>query len=155
MPRPQKPQNSPSLSTPRLAAALLLAAALACLAGCGENVPKNLVTGKVTLEGKPVSGQVVFLAADGKEYTALITGAGGYSIANAPAGEARVMVRAVGGAAPQAAPPRDGGDVKMPPTTTPGGEQGAAPPAKYASPDTGLKVNVTGGKQTFDITLNP
>jgi hypothetical protein len=111
------------------------------------------VKGKVTLNGQPVSGDVIFIstAADKKELKTTIALNGDYSIPNPAKGEYQVLVKGMGmGTA-------IGGDKnKMSdPSGGSGSLKGQEPPAKYAKPDNGLpKVNVTGGEQTHNIELS-
>jgi len=133
----------------RAARSLGLVLALASLvwaAGCGGSKGKNEVTGKVTLDGQPVVGNVVFVGSDGKEVMALIRPDGTYTIPEPPMGEVKIKVIGLVGLAPpgqgSAAAPAAGA-----------GASGVAPPEKYASADNGLTFNVTGGKQTKDLPL--
>jgi hypothetical protein len=58
--------------------------------GCGPG--KSTVTGKVTLDGKPLSaGTIVFIPARGPAVSAEVKG-GQYSVAGVPNGEAKVTV---------------------------------------------------------------
>jgi hypothetical protein len=128
---------------------LLLFAALACLTGCpggGPGDAKNSVSGKVTLNGQPVSGMVGFIGSDGKEVPAPIKPDGTYIVDNPPTGDVKVVVRGMQGPSlPKGVTMQDMG-----------GPQGVQPPPKYASPATsGLTFNVTGGKQNYNIELTP
>ncbi len=134
-------------------AALWLLPLLVCAAGCGS--PK--ISGKVTYKGEPLHmGLVVFTAADGWSGTAQINEDGSYSIANVPAGTAKVAVDSFGESANLPARgkvmrrPRD--EHSPPPPDS--GPAGVKIPAKYNKADTsGLTVEVTGGKQTYNIEL--
>jgi len=126
---------------------LCLVAALSFLVlttGCPGGKKKNEVTGKVTLDGKAVAGTVVFIGSDGKELMTLIRPDGSYTIVDPPAGEVKIKITGPLGIA---APGKDQAPAVG------GMETGVPPPAKYASPDNGLKLTVTGGKQTYDIPL--
>jgi len=131
---------------------LVVFCAAVLAAGCDKKSDpgKDGVSGKVTLDGKGVSGTVVFVAADKKEYPALLSGDGKYTVADLPAGDYKVAVRSMtGGAGPA---PKGGGS--MPDAG--GGGAGSGPPAKYASADTsGLTFKRTSGKQEYDIPLTP
>lgn len=134
------------------AATAALCAALIAL-GCGGGAKKNAeVTGKVTLSGQPVAGEVVFVGGDGKEQLALLNPEGVYTTTALAKGEYQVAVRGM------AAPPAPAGKAPPPPAgsqvpETP--KTGVAPPAKYAKPSNGLKVTITGEPQTYDIPLTP
>jgi len=127
-----------------------LLAVLVWGAGCGSKGPKNVVTGKVTLNGQPVAGTVTFTGGGGKEVNAPINPDGTYMIPDPPEGENQIVVKGFLGATgplPGAEKVPGGG------LSTPGGalkpaEMGANPPAKYGKPGNGLSFNVTGGKQT-------
>jgi hypothetical protein len=164
--------------------ALPLVLVVCALAGCGSKSdgPKDSVYGKVTLNGQPVTGQVVFVGPDKKEVTSPITPEGEYRIVDPPKGEVVILVRSVG-AAPAGPSPVGPGALptpgvkgpgplvsggKPPPGPTPppkGGKPpdmpsgmptaGATPPAKYATAAGGLKLTVTGGDQKYDIELKP
>jgi hypothetical protein len=83
-----------------------LAAILLALAGCGESVKGRAglvpVTGKVTLDGKPLTtGTVSFITSDGSEaFTGQIDASGNYKLAASPTdpgalpGEYKVIVMA-------------------------------------------------------------
>ena len=136
----------------------LTALAIAMLAGCGSGGKdsKNQVTGKVTLDGKPVSGTVYFQFSDNKELTSPISPTDGtYQIIDAPSGQVKVSIKGgLGGAGPTSKPPAAKGAPEMPEMG--GGAGGVPPPAKYGSPTTsGLTFEVKGGKQTYDIPLTP
>jgi hypothetical protein len=116
--------------------------------GCSsDNNPNDFVTGKVTLDGKPVSGFVIFINASGQETRGIIKLDGTYLLPDLPKGQYQVAVKAI-----EAAPtPPDAKMKDMPAQTT----TGVSPPARYAAPDNGLTCTVTGGKQTYDIKLTP
>jgi hypothetical protein len=141
-----------SARVPSLALVLI---ALAWAAGCGRSGPKNSVSGKVLLEGRPVAGTVAFIGPDGKEALAPINPDGTYTVANPPAGQVRIVVRGILGV---------GGAANLPPEVeklmpagapAPAAKAGVPPPERYATPDSGLTFNVTKGKQKHDITLEP
>jgi hypothetical protein len=126
-------------------------AILLFLGGCSSQ--QNSVSGKVTLNGKAVTGQVAFLGADGHERIAPIDPDGSYRIINPPLGEVKIVVR--GFNIPRASrtgmklAPLPGGTLASGPTPA------LAPPARYAWPANGLTFTVKGGAQTFDIPLVP
>ena len=130
--------------------------AVVSLAGCGGGAgAKDVISGKVTMGGQAVSGQVVIVGSDKKEYPTPIGPDGGYSVSNVPAGEAQILVKGMGGAvtAPGTPGTKDKGKSDLGAASTAGG--GVAPPAKYGLPSSPLKVNITGGNQKHDIALDP
>jgi len=134
----------------------LLLGALVFVAGCNTGGPKNAVSGKVTLDGKPVSGIVAFIWDDKKELTSPTGPDGSYTIPEPNPGTVKVVVRSMqaltSGAGPKA-PPKGG----APMTEMPGAATGGtAPPQKYTQPNTTpLTYEVKPGKQTYDIPLAP
>jgi hypothetical protein len=126
-------------------------AILLFLGGCSSK--QNSVSGKVTLNGKAVTGQVAFLSADGQERIAPIDPDGSYRIINPQPGEVKVVVRGFNMPRPYRTgmklAPLPAGTLSSGPTTA------LAPPARYAWPANGLTFTVTGGAQTFDIPLVP
>jgi hypothetical protein len=128
---------------------------LAALGGCNPE-GKNTISGKVTRGGQPVAGTVAFVDDANKEYASPIGPDGTYQVLNLPTGHMRILVRgnpapartaltAVRGRVP-------GG--KLP--ELPGGavvHGGVVPDKKYATPNGGLDVSVTGGDQTHDVEL--
>jgi hypothetical protein len=139
--------------SPLFPAFIFLSAALS-LCGCGgggTSGPKDIVKGKVTLEGKPVSGDVIFqnTSDKSKEHKTVTGNDGTYSFGGLPKGEYTVMVKGMlsGLAASKAEKDPIGGG---------GAPKGAEPPAKYAKPDNGLpKVDFKGGEMTHNIELTP
>src|SRR5690349_8092055 len=78
----------------RRAVILALGVLAAALAGCGTGGSSpDSVTGKGTLNGRPVGGEVVFVGSDNREIAAPIAVDGSYQINTPPKGEARVLVR--------------------------------------------------------------
>jgi hypothetical protein len=145
---------------------ILLASAVLVAAGCGGKGPKNRITGKVTLNGQPVKGRVVFIGSDGKEKEAGIGPGGSYDLSDPPLGEVSILVKAPekpAGAAPEEKKPivpnfgkGDKGKTDVPGTVGTGADEGAVnPPAKYGKKDTSpLKHTVKGGsKEVHDIPL--
>jgi hypothetical protein len=133
-----------------------LAGGLLAAGGCGGKQDVGYVSGKVTLNGQPLSkGSVVFhnpakgivvsapLQPDGS-YTAKT-----YQLAGLPPGEYQVSISPTGvgsGETPLAEPPK------------PSASSGTTNiPAKYLQPKTsGLKVTVQPGKNPpFDFNLSP
>lgn len=136
--------------------------------GCGKG--GGTVSGKVYYKGKEVSrGSVQFLPeGKGGNFTAVIGSDGSYSISQLPRGPAKIIVL-VGRKTP---PPNasmmmnKGKHMDMINKMKSNAEGGKADsadtakdteitvPEKYTDPEkSGLKIDVTGGKQTFDIKL--
>jgi len=134
--------------------AICLLLPMACLlsAGCGGKTKQDSLSGKITLGGSAVNGEVTFVGADGKEIKSPIGADGSYSILNPPKGEAKFGIKSlVAGTAPTGAAGSKA-DMKMPG----GGPSGTPAPAKYGNPATsGLTYTVKGGEEKFDITLSP
>jgi hypothetical protein len=126
----------------------LVAAALLA-SGCGV---RSTVSGKVTLGGQAVAGTVTFIGAEGKEFTAPINPDGTYTLTDTPAGAAQVVVKCFPGTAAPLAK-RNPKLPQLPGTFTAPPAPGVLPPARYAAPNNGLTLVVTGGRQTFDIEL--
>lgn len=133
--------------------AAFLGLAVALLAGCGGGKDtKGGVTGKVMLDGKPVSGEVIFTCSDGKDLRSPIGADGHYTIVGPPKGDAKIAVKSlvIGGSGPTTGPKVD--TANMPSA----GAAGVPAPAKYGNSATsGLTYNVKGGDEKYDITLTP
>jgi hypothetical protein len=108
---------------------------LAFHAGCGGDVPRGRVSGKVTLNNRPLTaGQVLIIGDNKRSGSAVIQPDGTYTIPDAPVGPAVVTVL------PPVVPAR-------PPIYI---------PERYKKPETSdLKYIVTRGTQTYDIPLTP
>jgi len=119
--------------------------------GCGRTAE---VTGKATLNGKPIaSGSVTILAADSMTYSGQLNEQGEYQIFDVPRGSAKVSV-----ASPDPSKLAAGMSAvkksKTPavPASTPAGWFPI--PAHYADFATsGLRLEVQGGVNNFDIPL--
>jgi len=144
--------------------ALALAFAVA-LSGCGKGAKKAEVSGKVTIDNRPVtSGTVTFISSDGKRTAvAQLDAQGEYNMPDAPVGPVKITVEAKNFTAfGKTQPPPKG----IGPMAPPGGdasEGGMAPvksgpfvpiPLRYKDADkSGLTYTVETGKQTHDIPL--
>ena len=141
------PTASPAI---RILTVLSLAFAVALTSGCGGGKSgKDQVTGKVTMGGNAVSGEITFIGSDGKEIKSPLGPEGNYQVSGLPKGKAEILVTK--GLAAGAPVPKGAGE--MPGMPAAGG--GTLPPASYAKKGNGLSVDVTGGDQKHDITLNP
>ena len=143
----------------RATAIFFVATLLVWIPGCPDPAKSNYVTGKVTLDGKQVSGDVTFHGADNKEAKGPIGPDGMYTIMNPPMGTVKITVKPglmptlVGGAD---SPKKDLKDTSMkdaPKTDTKVG-QSVPPPKKYESTATSdLTYEVKPGKQEHNLTL--
>jgi hypothetical protein len=155
----------------RLAGAALSVAVAVLLSGCGKG--KGLVTGKVTVDDRPVrTGLLTFVStSDGTKYPTTIGFDGRYSI-ELPAGDYKVGVEAASG---QAAIMMKGAGVStapkapkgLPAMKDPTGEvkgegvdlakEAKNPviiPMRYRPPESsGFKITVTGSGDTLDIPM--
>lgn len=133
------------------AAAGLLAVSLACAAGCNSDPGKGTISGKITVNGKPLpGGMITFLPEGGKRdpFSAAIVN-GEYSVPDVTAGPAKAYITSHQGEEP---PPIGKGDIT--PVPRPGRKGKAEVPAKYGNPDTsGLALTVQKGDNTFDADL--
>ncbi|MFO0803294.1 MAG: hypothetical protein U0791_09255 [Gemmataceae bacterium] len=134
--------------------ACTFAFALLFTIGCGGGGKSgsDAVTGKVTSGGQAVTGEIIFVGPDKKEAASPIGKDGSYSIMGASKGENQVLIRAMGGGS---LTPLQKGDKEKGAVNAGGGGDGVTPPAKYAKPDNGLKIDVTGGKQEKNFELTP
>jgi len=125
--------------------AVLLVGASGC--GGGPKESANQVSGKVTLNGSPVSGNVIFVGPDGKQgMPALIKGDGNYTAYDPPQGKCKVLVSGMGGGTGPATPVKDAPAL---------GGQSVNPPPKYADAKTSnLEFEVKPGKNTYNIELS-
>lgn len=144
--------------TSRRAAAGALLTVLLAAVGCGSGGGVNRggkLTGKVTIDGKPVGGgEVIIYGADGKHsMSGKIRNSGAYEILDPPLGACKLAV--------VTSPIKD----VPPPTAKKGPVNFADPvtgewplyvrvPDKYEKAETsGLTVEVKGGDQSHDIPL--
>jgi hypothetical protein len=144
--------------TKRLRALLLLLGALA-LAGCGPRT--GTVSGKVTLDGRPLTEgdhTVTFLGEDGSVTSCAVEPDGGYVLRGVPSGRVRITVHSFPSARQLWIAPAEGGGMKAvggaaAPAKT--GQAGGAP-ERYKDPEQSpLRYDVRPGSQTFDIELLP
>ena len=136
---------------------LFVAFGLFLFPGCGN--PTGLVTGKVTVKGKPLAaGTVTFASADGSiRKMSKIGPEGTYSVLNMPTGMTKIGVIASSIGLPAIVPEPAPG-VKLPPELIQLLGQGQASkvsiPDHYEDPEkSGLSLEVTGGEQSFDIDI--
>ena len=125
------------------------------IAGCGGGGKGkgDTVSGKVTLNGNPVAGEVIFVGSDGKESKMLISMDGSYTVASVAKGEAKIGVKSMSMGIGNAPAPTGAGKSDMPGVTP---ASGVPAPAKYSNPSSsGLTYTVKGGDEKFDIVLTP
>jgi hypothetical protein len=152
----------------RRSSAIVTVACLAGLfAGCSSE-KTGTVTGKVTLNGKPVSGGTISFQAKsgGVPVTAFIAPDGTYRVELVPAGEVLIGVWSApseGAARGEvikksgSAPPEGGGAKAPPPPEAPSAAPAADKleiPARYSDPGaSGLTATVREGENTHEVTL--
>lgn len=151
-----------------LRSCLLLFPLCILAAGCGSG--QGMVSGKVSYKGKPLpSGDVRFFPeSGGGSFYSAIGSDGSYSIAKVPLGPAKITVTYSRESPLAKANPRSKAAAekgmkqqqeamkahRKTPESAPPPSDVESVPNKYAKPDqSGLKVDVTGGKQAFDINL--
>jgi hypothetical protein len=115
----------------RVGQSAFLAALMLTAAGCGSS--QATVSGKVTLQGKPVtSGMVVFVGANNQIATGKLDGEGHYEAPRVPMGNLKVAVQ----------------------TYSRGDQAKAAVPQKYADPESsGLTCEVNQPQQEYNIDI--
>jgi hypothetical protein len=133
-----------------------------CGAGCGagDAHPTGKLTGKVTLDGKPLEvGTVQVVTADGKAHGSGILGKEGvYEIPNAPVGVVKVAVLVPDASAP---PPPRGLKLNMKDAKDPGPPEDPAAlklalklPAGYRNPQSSsLTTTIKSGDNSYDLPL--
>jgi hypothetical protein len=142
----------------RATATVLLMAAACAIAGCNGS-RNNILTGKVTFRGQPVSyGSVIVLCEDGTLHTGNIQPNGTYSVTDLPAGPVKLAV-----ISPEPPDPQDQRPHPLPP-----GAPGAPPadlppidrsrwfplPEEYSDPrKSGKTATVSSGATVCDIEL--
>lgn len=117
-------------------------AVLLVLAGCAAPpAERNNLSGKLTLDGRPLTdGIVTLVGANGQDATSSILADGTYSVDDPPLGTCEVTVRD----APRGGPMAHGESADRP----------ARIPSKYQKPGNGLKVDVRPGRAVYDIHLS-
>jgi len=128
---------------------LLPAAFLVAGGGCTspkQKGPETVVSGTVKLaNGDPVTGNVIFVGADGKSSPPALIADGKYDIPNPPEGKVKILVKSMG----MGVPMKEGPPMKDAPSMS-----GKPPPPKYGAINTtDLEYEVKPGKQTHDIVL--
>jgi hypothetical protein len=138
----------------RICLALLGLLPVLCLAGCSTGPKLATVSGKVTLQGTPVTGgTVIFHAPDGKTGTGSIKGDGTYIATEVPYGSLQVSVIPMPAMMAMSAP------TKAPPGTpmipaSPTERRPMSLPPKYSKPESsGLTATVSKKEETYDIPL--
>lgn len=114
------------------------------LAGCGgkDGRASEILTGRITLNDRPISHATVIAAVGDKEASAPTSQDGTYTIYDPPKGTLRFKVYTI--------PPPPPGRPLPPPL--PGQ---AVVPVRYQKFDNELLFEYMGGKQKFDLALQP
>jgi len=122
--------------------------------GCGGKGANDTISGTVKLKtGQDVSGEIKFVVGDKEAKGPILNGK--YQVDNPPRGEANIVfIAPLGAGSKLQTPGGPTGQVKDS-TTMGGAQQMTPPPPKYTQPNNGLKVNITGGKQEYNIELDP
>jgi hypothetical protein len=145
----------------------LCAALLLALAGCGGGGGLNTggaLTGKVTIDGKPIKGgNVLVVSEDGtRSASGFVNGEGTYTVPEPPLGKVKVSLQTShlrGSFAPKsgekAGGKGEGSRGMVMPDPKDIGLEFTAIPDKYEKPETsGLGTEVKGGTETYDLTLS-
>jgi len=140
--------------------AALFLVPLAGFVGCDNSGPSNFLSGSVTLEGKPVAGNVTLFGSNGKQIEVAIAPDGTYYVPEPPPGQAKFAIKPMLGITPGAGAPPVSKEMKGAATDLGGKDKtmgmGVSPPAKYASVETsGLTCEIKAGKNKFDMPLTP
>lgn len=133
----------------RCGAAVLLVAILAV--GCGGGPATGKLSGKVTVNGKPLPNGMIMLVVDGKAN--LIAGIqdGAYSIEKVPVGKASIGVRET---QPAVDSPITKPEAGKPPITKTAPPPSSMVPSKYERPETsGLSTTIAKGANEFNIDI--
>src|SRR5262245_22536141 len=138
----------------RPALALLLLAA--ALAGCGK--PRGDISGRVLLDGKPVtvgSNKVSFHAADGSVTHCTADPDGSYELKGVSVGDGKFTVQSLPPPPMLPAAPGKDGKMEVIGKATAAGKA-AKLPERYKDPEkSGLTYTAQKGSQTFDLELKP
>jgi hypothetical protein len=126
-----------------------LAVVLTVIPGCSTGTPpRNSVTGKVTLNGQPVSeGLVTFHGQNGQSANGSICPDGSYTIDDPPLGLCQITVQGAPGLAYGARDPAEHG------TPAESERRPSLVPAKYSQLGNGLRMDVTPGRHVRDLPL--
>lgn len=131
------------------------------LTGCSSEGKVGVVSGMVTVDGKPTEGiALTFAGADGRVATAATDAQGHYTASGVPVGVVTVTAYSMSD---------DGGETdgtimktrgaadpsRPPPPATPAKKKGSKVAARFADPSTsGLTHTVTEGESKYDVTLS-
>ena len=143
----------------RLVPASLLTLAILLTAGCGE--PSGFVTGKITVNGKPLPrGLITFLPEGGNKdpfSSAIVNGA--YRTNPMPVGPAKIMIVPTLTAVEKGPPEETGGNDRIPKPKLNKAARKKDPfdiPLLFQNADTsGLQITVEKGENTFDKDIKP
>jgi hypothetical protein len=137
-----------------LLAAVVVVVAVVAVCGYGSKRDGNTVSGKVLLDGEPVtSGYVTFVDSQGKIAHSAIAADGSYRIARVAIGVARIGVgqpRANPFSTARDAPAGAGNDKRLAPAPAPT----SVIPERFNKPEaSGLTYEVIEGNKSYDIEL--
>ncbi len=150
------------------ATTLASVAATTLLAGCGGPAQIRPVTGKVTVDDRPVrAGQLVFVGGPEKQKHVTVIGYDGRYSISLPAGEYKVGVEPAAGPSPMAKMNTPKRPKDMPAMHDPTGqvkgegvdaakeaEHPVTIPMKYRAPESsGFLINVTGSGGSLDLPM--
>ena len=121
--------------------------------GCGSSFGE--VTGKVTYNSRPLaSGNVMFLASDGRPYDAEIDASGNYVLHKAPVGLARIAVSCLTPVARDGPRPAKQGESRVGALDESKPKNASAIPLRYGDfAESNLFVTIGAGRTTHDIEL--
>jgi hypothetical protein len=119
--------------------------------GCSSNQPeRNEVTGKVTLDGQPVTeGIVTFHGGNNAKASGAVMANGTYTVSDPPTGRCEITVAGVPGNSIGAKQEGGGHSAGVPGF----GSRPSVIPKKYGRPGNGLSHEVQPGPQTKDLEL--
>ena len=142
----------------RVAAGMLVAIPILVAAGCGSvgELPLGRVTGRVTYQGKPLAGWIIyFVPQRGPSASGVIDEEGHYTLTTRSSGDGAVVgTHTVYFAPPSPAGPAEAESAVEGPEVPPPPIQTIPLPQKYRSPDgSGLTAEVESGGSTRDFEL--
>ncbi|QEL14422.1 peptidase associated/transthyretin-like domain-containing protein [Limnoglobus roseus] len=125
-----------------LSAVVVVSGLLSAGCGGGSNGPGNVLSGVVTVDGRPVKEVNVLATGGAAQLSALTNEQGEYRFENPPKGALKFQLTSM-------APPPPGVPGSPPPPAA------AGVPTKYTKPGNDLAFEYAGGKQTYNMDLKP